>query len=271
MKLTLATWSLPSLTLAECAALSRALGIGALDVGLFGRAALDKTALLSDPVGLAQQVRALGVDLHSYYHVFGATIPDHNLALPGMGAQHERDLDRVLTFCDAAGIGSVFLLPGNINPGQSREQAAAVAAENIRALLPVGQGRKSVITVEPHVKSWCESPALTLQLIERTGVRLTLDYAHFACLGYRQEEIDPLAAHAAHIHLRQAAPGFLQMKYARGTLNFAAQFGLLQSLGYQGALTLEAVHEDYMDLRNEDVLTEVIHYRDAFRTWSGAA
>ena len=48
MKLTIATWSLPSLTLVECAAFSKALGIGALDVGLFGRPALDKAALLAE-------------------------------------------------------------------------------------------------------------------------------------------------------------------------------------------------------------------------------
>jgi sugar phosphate isomerase/epimerase len=216
MKLTMATWSLLSMTLAECAALTKAIGVGGLDLGLFGRPALDKAALLADPRGMAEKVRALGVPLHSYYHVFGATVPDQNLALPGMAARHERDLDRVVTFCEAAGIGSLFLLPGMVNPDQSRDQAAAVSADNIRALLPVGAGRKTTITVEPHVQSWCESPGLTLQLIERTGVKLTLDYAHFACLGYRQDEIDVLAPHAAHIHLRQAAPGFLQTKYGRG-------------------------------------------------------
>jgi sugar phosphate isomerase/epimerase len=271
MKLTIATWSLPSLTLTECAAFSKALGVGALDVGLFGRPALNKAALLADPLAEAEKVRALGVDLPSYYHVFGATIPDRNLAMPGMGAAHERDLDRVLTFCDAAGIGSLFLLPGMVNPGQSRDDAARISADNIRALMAVGEGHKTVITVEPHVQSWCESPALALQLIERTGVKLTLDYAHFACLGYRQEEIDPLAPHAAHIHLRQARPGRLQTKFGQGTLNFAAQFGLLQAQGYTGALTLEAVHEAYMDLLHDDVLTEMIHYRDAYRTWKGEA
>lgn len=48
MKLSLTAWSFPSCTLEECAGISHALGIGALDLGLFYRSALDKAAILSD-------------------------------------------------------------------------------------------------------------------------------------------------------------------------------------------------------------------------------
>ena len=73
------------------------------------------------------------------------------------------------------------------------------------------------------------------RLIDATGVRLALDYAHFACLGYRQEEVDPLAPHAAHVHLRQARPGVLQAKIGQGTLNFPAMFGTLRDGGLRRA------------------------------------
>jgi len=71
------------------------------------------------------------------------------------------------------------------------------------------------------------------------------------------------------VHLRQARMGDLQAKFAHGTLNFPAMFGTLRDAGYAGALTLEAVHQDYMNTLSEDVLTETILLRDCFNDWTG--
>ena len=267
MRLSLTAWSLPACTLAEAAAISRALGIGALDVGLFYRSALDREEILTRPAAAAARIRALGVEVPNYYHLFGDGLAGRNLALPGAAADNARDLHRVLEFADAAGIATVFLLPGVVNRGQSRRDAGDVAAAGLERLLRVAEAHAAVICVEPHVHSWAESPALAGELVARTGIRLALDYAHFACLGYRQEEIDPLAPHAAHVHLRQARMGALQTKFAHGTLNFPALFATLRDSGYTGALALEPVHQDFMDTRFEDVLTEIVALRDCYRSW----
>jgi sugar phosphate isomerase/epimerase len=269
MRLSLPTWAFPACTLPEVAGIARALGIGALDVGLFYRAALDKAQVLNDPKGAAAGLADLGIGFANYYHLFGDGLAGRNLALPGAIDANARDLERVLTFADAAGISTVFILPGVVNPGQSRDDAARVSAESLRALLEVARGFRATVCVEPHVHSWAESPAQVQRLIDGTGVKLALDYAHFACLGYRQDEVDPLAPHAAHVHLRQAKMGALQTKFAQGTLNFAAIFGVLRDAGYTGALALEAVHQDYMGTLTEDVMTEVIAMRDAFNDWQG--
>lgn len=269
MKLSLTAWSFPACTLEECAAISRALGIGALDVGLFYRSALNKSEILSDPTAAAQRLETLGVSLPNYYHLFGEGLGGQNLSLPGTIARNIKDIAQVLTFADAANIGSVFILPGIINPGQSREQAAQYASESLRALLEVASDHRAKLCIEPHVQSWAESPALVQRLIDQTGIGLSLDYSHFACLGYRQEEVDPLARHAVHVHLRQAKMGHLQAKFAQGTLNFPAMFATLRDVGYQGHLALEAVHQDYMNTLSEDVLTETISLRDCFQNWKG--
>ncbi len=271
MKLSLTAWSFPSCTLDEAARIAKALGIGALDVGLFYRSALDKTEILADPAAAAARLECLGVDIPNYYHLFGEGLAGRNLSLPGSIDQNARDLEHVLRFADAAGIATVFILPGVINPGQSRDQAMAVAADSLKALLEVARDFTAVICIEPHVHSWAESPALVRKLIDATGTKLALDYAHFACLGYRQEEIDPLAAFAAHVHLRQARMGMLQTKFARGTLNFPAMFATLRDAGYAGALAIENVHQDYMNTLYEDVLTETVAMRDCFLAWQGGA
>jgi sugar phosphate isomerase/epimerase len=268
MRLSVTSWSFPALTLPEVAGLAKVLGIPAIDVGLFYRSALDRAELLVDPLSAAERVRGLGVGVANYYHLFGEGPADRNLALPGTVEANARDLKNVLAFAEAAGIGTVFLLPGVVNPGQSREAAARVSAESLRVLLEV-PGARERVCVEPHVHSWAESPGLVMRLVEETGVRLALDYAHFVCLGYRQEEVDPLAAHAAHVHLRQARPGALQAKFGQGTINFPALFGTLRDAGYGGALALEAVHQDYMGTLYDDVLTETVALRDCFNAWRG--
>ena len=127
------------------------------------------------------------------------------------------------------------------------------------------------LTVEPHVHSFLETPALALDLLSRVpGLKLTLDYAHFICLGWRQDEIDAPAPHAAHVHLRQARPGALQAKLDQGTINIEAQLHALQSAGFAGHLALEVVHQDYMDTLHDDVLTETIRLRDRVGAWLAA-
>ena len=177
---------------------------------------------------------------------------------------------KVAKFCAAAGIASVFVLPGVCNPGQGRAQALAQSAASLAALLPIAEREGVTLTIEPHVHSFLESPALTLELLQKVpGLKLTLDYAHFVCLGHTQDAIDVLAPHAAHVHVRQARPGALQTKLSQGTINMAAMLGTLRDAGYAGWLSVEWVHQDYMDTLYDDVLTETIACRDLLRTWLG--
>ena len=270
MYLSLTAWSLPSCTLREAADISKALGIGALDVGLFYRSALDKALILSDPAAAAAPLADLGVRLPNYYHLFGDDLAGRNLADPLTRRENLKDFAQVLKFADAAGVGSVFVLPGVVNPGQSRREAFATSVDSLRALQDLASNHAATLCIEAHVHSFAESPEIVGELVEATGVRLALDYSHLACLGYRQDEIDPLASHAAHVHLRQARMGALQTKFAHGTLNFPAMFGTLRDAGYDGALAIEPVHQDYMNTLYEDVLTEIVALRDCYNDWRGA-
>jgi len=269
MTLSLTAWSLPSCTLHEAADISKALGIGALDVGLFYRSALDKDLILSDPKAAAARLDGLGVDIPNYYHLFGDGLDGQNLAMEGTLDQNLKDIRQVLTFADAADIKTVFILPGVINPGQSRAQAFAVSQKSLSAMVELASDFSATLCIEPHVHSFAESPEIVGDLIAVTGTKLALDYSHFTCLGYRQDEIDPLAPHAAHVHLRQAKMGALQTKFAHGTLNFPAMFATLRDVGYSGALSIEPVHQDYMNTLFEDVLSEIIALRDCYNTWKG--
>ncbi|PPE81987.1 sugar phosphate isomerase/epimerase [Kaistia algarum] len=268
MKLSLTSWSLPACTLEEAAGISKVLGIGSLDLGYFFGPAIDKVALLAEPERAAERVLALGIDLPNLYHLFGDSLADRNLADERHIERNLADFRQVARFCQAAAIPTVFVLPGVINPGQNRRDALEVSAASLRDLLPVAQAAGVTLTIEPHVHSYLESPALVLELIDKVpGLKLTLDYAHFTCLGWRQDEIDVLAPHAAHVHLRQSKIGELQTKLDKGTINIAAELGTLREAGYSGRLSIEYTFQDYMNSLYDDILTETIRMRDLVRGW----
>jgi sugar phosphate isomerase/epimerase len=260
---------MPSLTLTETAAVSRALGIGAIEVSLFYRSGLNKALILSDPSAAAEEIRALEMPVPNYYHLFGEGLSGRNLADPDCLDENLKDFEKVMTFADASNIASVFVLPGIVNPGQCRMAALDASATALREMQAITLDHRAKLCFEPHVQSFAESPDVVRRLVEASGVGIALDYSHFACLGYRQEEVDPLAPHAVHVHLRQAKMGALQAKFAQGTLNFPAMFATLRDAGYDGWLAIEPVHQDYMNTWFDDVLTEIVALRDCFHNWNG--
>ncbi len=263
MKLTCASWSFPYCTLKEVAGIANAIGIGAVDVGIDYKAAIDRKALLKNPETTGRALLDLGVDLPCFYYRFGDALAERNIADPATLEHNLYDFKKITQFCTAAGIKTLFILPGVINPGQTVAAALDASARSLNAFQPIALEADLALTIEAHVQSVTESPRLVLELLDQVpGLKLTLDYSHFVCLGYRQEDINPLASHAAHVHLRQARPGELQAKFEQGTINFPALIGTLKDVGYDGYLALENVHQGYMNTLYDDVLTETIRMRD---------
>lgn len=270
MQLSITSWSFPACTLDESIAISKALGIGALDLGYFYRSALEKAALLAEPEALARKVIGLGIPVPCLYHLFGDSVADRNLADAGSLDRNVSDFRSVVRFCRTARIPTVFVLPGITNPGQAKLEALGNSARALSALVQLAEAEGLTLTIEPHVHSYLDSPSLVLELLKRVpGLRLTLDYAHFICMGFTQPEIDVLAPYAAHIHLRQARPGHLQAKLDQGVIDFNALLGLLESQGYDRALAIEYVHQAYMNTLFDDVLTETVLMRDLVRACLG--
>jgi sugar phosphate isomerase/epimerase len=267
MQLSVTSWSFPACTLDESWAIAQALGFKALDVGLFYGPALDKAQVLADPDGAAKDLTARGIKAANLYWLFGSGLADRALTDPAARQSNIVDFTSVCTFAQKAGIPSVFVLPG-VADGGPKEQAIRESSVSLSAMLPIATDHGVTLTVEPHVGGLLASPTETLQLLDQApGVKLALDYAHFACMGYRQTEIDPLARHAGHVHLRQARPGALQAKWGEGTLDFAAMIATLRAVSYDGWLAVEYVHQAYMNTLFDDVLTETIRMRDAMHAF----
>lgn len=259
MRLTLTSWSFPACTLNEAWGIAQALGFQALDLGLLHGAALDRSRIIADPERAAAALG--GIRVSNLYWLFGADIVENAVSDPLAKARNEADLGQACRFAKAAGCPSIFVLPGVTGPG-----AFDVAAAGLRGLVAVAEAHGVLLTVEPHVGGLLASPTETLRMLDAVpGLKLALDYAHFTCMGYRQEEIDVLAPHAGHVHMRQARPGALQAKWGEGVLDFTAMVGVLRDAGYQGYLAVEYVHQAYMNTLSDDVLTETVRMRDHLR------
>jgi sugar phosphate isomerase/epimerase len=262
MKLSITSWSLPQCSLDEAIGLSKLLGINAIDVGYFYRPTLNKNEIINHPEATAKKIRDYDIKIPCLYHLFGTDTQDRNLSLRDGGRENAEQLERITLFAKKASIETIFLLPGIVNPGQSVKQAISTSAENLNQMVEVCGKRGISLAIEPHVHSCLESPDLVQEFLSMVpGLTLILDYAHFICLGYSQATINPLVPYAQHVHLRQAKPGYLQTDLENGIINFRAVLGKLKEHAYDGYLSIEYVHQDYMNTLHEDVLSETIKMR----------
>ena len=266
MKLCITSWSFPACTLQEAWDITQALGIGHIDLGLLYKAGLDRAAVLAEPQAAAARIAAMGIKPSNLYWFFGTTHFEREISNPDNHADNLADFDKVTEFAAALNIPTIFVLPGVTRPGQSVNQLLGNSARALNQMVAMCQSKSIQLTLEPHVGGLLTSPDMCLDFLDRVeGLKLCLDYAHFSCMGFPQTEVDPLAAHAGHIHLRQARPGELQAKMDEGTLDFIAMVENLRASGYGGFLSIEYVHQNYMNTLFDDVLTETVRMRDLIR------
>lgn len=271
MKFSISSWSFTHLTLAEAGAVAKALGSDGIDLGYFFGPALDKDRVVSEPEVYGAEIAAsLPLPVANLFHLFGDDLQDRNLAGP-VHPQNLTDLKAAIAFAKAAGAPSIFILPGMINPGQSRSQALKACAEALKPMVEAGQVAGVDVLIEPHCGSILNSPGITRDLVAMVpGLNIVLDPSHFVAMGYRQAEIDPLSDIAGHVHLRQARPGVIQTKMEEGVIDFAGFLGALRDAGYDGWLTSEYEHEAGTPSQYDDVLSETVKMRNCVRDWIGA-
>lgn len=266
MKISITSWSFPACSLQESWDITKALGISRMDVGLLHGATLNRSEILQDPLAAAKIISDMGINISNLYWLFGTSPQDRPLSDLDAAEKNLADYVQVLSFANALNIPSLFLLPGVATTGKSQKELLSNSARVLNAMLPLAAAQNIALSVEPHIGGLLNSPVTTLDFLEQVqGLKLTLDYAHFACMGFAQSDIDVLAPHAAHVHMRQARPGALQAKMAEGTLDFVAMVETLRDANYGGYLSIEYVHQDYLNTLFDDVLTETIKMRDLLR------
>ena len=172
----------------------------------------------------------------------------------------------VLALAVALKAPGLTMVPGTDWPGESHEESLLRAGEQleIRAREAADHGLR--FSVEPHVGSVCRTPADALRLCELAPtLTYTLDYSHYTCQGFSDDEIEPLLAHAGHLHARGAMNNRMQVAITENTIDYERFVDRLVERGYDGFISVEYVWIGWNQLNDVDVISETVMLRDRLR------
>ncbi|WP_037370798.1 sugar phosphate isomerase/epimerase family protein [Amycolatopsis orientalis] len=199
---------------------------------------------------VAAQVRASGLAVRSV----NGDVGDLNRPLGAAEAEaRSTHLRRLLDLTAECGARALVLPCGAL----SHEPVTSLHAD--LDLVADQLGKAAARAADHGLQLWCEAPHLyrlchTVELAEQLVARLdpavglVLDTSHVCASGG-----DPAAfAHRfagriAHVHLRDATPGNINLSIGNGDVDFAAAFAALRAVGYRGHSSLELETRDVAD------------------------
>jgi sugar phosphate isomerase/epimerase len=265
-------WSFGGCTVAEAAAITRALGLGCLDLGN-GRD-LDPAYIAAHRREEADRFKRIGDQagiefIDCFPQVSQDGMPFTNNHPDGTQRERCRDIWRgFFPFASDIGLSGVTLSPGRYWEGEPAQAGFDRAAEELRWAVAEGYRHGIAVRIEPHIESvtWC--PELVLAMLDAVpGLTITLDHSHFIFHGLPYEQIAVLHPYASHWHARQARSGEAQSRGPAGQIDFARIIQDLQLRGYSGVVCLEYVHGAWLQQDRVDTLTETVALRDELRAY----
>jgi sugar phosphate isomerase/epimerase len=242
------------------------LGFELVDLALF---LADGSELVADPAGFASRLRtslaAHGLASEDVFLSVGATVEE---IAPNQRHRGLRERGR-LEFAAAARVASDLAVPGlTILPGvtwaDDPDAGWAVCVEELAWRVDTASALGVQVRIEPHAGSIVALPELASRLCsEVPGLRLTLDLSHFEVQAVAIDRMLTLAPLAAHVHVRAAKPGAIQVRWRDNETDFAALVAALRESRYAGGYCVEYVPMPKWRCDEVDVVTEALSMREA--------
>lgn len=274
LQLSCADFSFPLLDHDAVLDLIKALGVPAVDIGLFeNRSHLQPSDQFRDVQRSATVLREKLDDR-------GLLIADVFLQLAddasSMAVNHPNEARRqqvrdgflrLLEYAAHCGAAHVTISAGVHFRGRSRALSWSDCCEELAWRVERAAAADITFGVEPGIGSIAPRPeAVSRLLSEVPGLTLTLDYSHFTRLGIPDRDIEPLIESASHFHIRGARKGALQTSLAESTIDFARVLRVLEEVGYDRYLCLEYVWTEWERCNRVDNLSETVLFRDLLRS-----
>ncbi|WP_262107259.1 sugar phosphate isomerase/epimerase [Arthrobacter sp. Marseille-P9274] len=169
----------------------------------------------------------------------------------GDRAQRTRHLDMLLALAGQTAADALVLPCGALDntPVRTLDQdldlvAAALTAAGERAV-DAGVG---LWTESLHFFRLCRDTERAQQLTDRlagTDVQVVMDFSHIVASGGSPEDfVERFHRRIAHVHLRDAVPGNINLSIGNGQADFAAGLKSLADKGYTGHFSLELETRD---------------------------
>jgi sugar phosphate isomerase/epimerase len=252
----------------------RLLELDAVDVCLMGnRSHLRPEHVRDDIPGCARRIeQGLAAAGLAMSDLFCIPWTDFERFAPNHPDESERERSRalfrdMLELAVRAGAPGMTMLPGIDWPAETHEDSFARSVEELSWRAEQARAAGVRFSIEPHFGSVVQRPEEAACLCRETQgiVELTLDYSHFVYQGYEESAIEPLVAHARHLHARGSRHGRMQAALAGSTVDFERMVSALRDAGYGGDIGLEYLWIDWEGMNECDTVSETILLRDRLR------
>lgn len=230
-----------------------ALGFAEVDLGaLPGVCDHVPYALDDDAVeAVAETVRAAGLVVRSV----NGDIGDLNQPLDGDGrAARDGHLAMLLALTEATGARALVLPCGALDhqPFESLDHDLDLVTHELTRAADRAAGHGLEVWTESlHFHRLCFNLERAQRLTDRlagTTVRIVMDFSHIVASGADPEEfVDRFGDRIAHVHIRDAVPGNINLSIGRGAVDFACGLKALAGTGYAGHFALELETRDITD------------------------
>lgn len=173
--------------------------------------------------------------------------------------QRLRETGGLLRFAKHYGLTVAAIQPRNADNERPWTDVLADCIATLRDQKVAGDAAGVTFALELHVNSPFESMEQARRFCEAMPeMPLVYDPTHFVMQGVDIRETGWLMDRAAHVHLRDAAQGKIQVPFGTGEVDFDWVFGALKERGYSGHFSIE-----YLETNEFDVLQEAPKLRDA--------
>ena len=203
------------------------------------RAALDRAGIAISNIN-AFMMNAVADPRQPYWHP-GWTDPD-----PHYRAIRREHTKRALRLAAELGAPSISTEPGGeLQPGQTREQATAIFYDEIMPVLDVAAEVGVTLLVEPEPGLLIEKFGQYLEFAERVNhpaLGLNFDIGHAYCVGEDPAEWVPrMQAHTRHYHFEDIAATRVHhhLVPGEGAIDFAATFRAIAASTPEAWVTVE--------------------------------
>ncbi|HYZ69922.1 MAG TPA: sugar phosphate isomerase/epimerase [Mycobacterium sp.] len=200
---------------------------------------------------VAESVQTSGLRVRS----INGDIGDLNRPLDSDGrAARDAHLDMLLRLTAATGAHALVLPCGSLDhqPLESLNQDLDLVAHELTRAAGRAAGHGVELWTESlHFHRLCFNIERAQQLSDRlagTPVRAVMDFSHIVASGGDPEEfVDRFGDRIAHVHIRDAVPGNINLSVGRGGVDFARGLKALAAAGYAGHFALELETRDITD------------------------
>jgi sugar phosphate isomerase/epimerase len=199
------------------------------------------TAVTAEVVASGLRVRSVNGDIGGLNAVLDA----------GQQAARDRHLDALLTLTANTGAKALVLPCGALGhePVRSPEEDLdEIAAQLTRAGQRAAEFGVELWTESLHFLRFCwnlERAELLARRLAGSSVGIVMDFSHIVAAGEDPlEYIERHQGRIAHVHLRDAVPGNINLSIGNGHADFAAGLRSLAGHGYAGHFSLELETRD---------------------------